>query len=352
MVSCIEQWKPVVAMIGINIAFAIVNVLLKLTLNKGMHNSVVVTYRQSIACVLLTPIAFFWERKSRPELTARIICHLFLSALIGVTFTQYFFLLGLQYTSATYASAFTNMVPVYTFLLALPFGLEKVSIRSKGGIAKILGSLICIGGALSLTLYKGMPLTNQHLHATAQIENHDHMMSAAKKRERWILGSVFSVTGGILWASWFLIQAKIGKSYPFQYSSTAILSFFGAIQSAILTLLTERSINMSMWVLKGKLEILTVIYAGAVGSGLCYVGMSWCVKKKGPLFTSAFIPLIQTFVAMLDYSTLHEQIYLGSVVGSVLVIVGMYVLLLGKSNDGKEIGVKQREAAEEGAYIP
>ncbi|XP_040363414.1 WAT1-related protein At3g30340-like [Rosa chinensis] len=282
------------------------------------------------------------------------------------------------------------MVPVNTYLLALPFGLERVSIRSKGGRAKISGALICIGGALSLTFYKGMPLTNQHSHATAEIENHDYILSAENKRVRWALGSVFLAAGCMLWASWFLIQAKIGKSYPFQYSSTAILSFFGVIQLAILTLLTERSISMSMWVLKGKLEILSVTYAGAVGSGLTYVGMSWCVKQKGPLFTSTFTPLIQIFVAMFDFLTLHEQIYVGRlaqlyvqilimlsppicdmlcckllihatcdlgqnwkpVVGSVLVIVGMYVLLWGKSNDAKEIVVKQTLAAEEGADVP
>lgn len=48
-----------------------------------------------------------------------------------------------------------------------------------------------------------------------------------------------------------------------------------------------------------------------VGSGLCYVGMSWCVKKKGPVFTAAFTPVTQIFVAMFDFSVLHEQIYLG-----------------------------------------
>ncbi|XP_024177225.1 WAT1-related protein At3g30340 isoform X1 [Rosa chinensis] len=348
-----REWMPTVAMVAINLSFAGVNVLLKLTLDKGVHNLVVVTYRQLISCVLLTPIALFWEsRKSRPELAAGIICHLFFSALIGVTFTQYLFLLGLQYTSATYSCAFINMVPVNTFLLALPFGLEKVNIRSKGGRAKILGALICIGGALSLTLYKGTPLTNQHSHATSQNEDNDYMRRAAKDKEKWAVGSLLLAAGCLLWASWFLIQAKIGKSYPFQYSSTAILSFFGAIQSAILSLVTERNMNMSMWVLKGELEILSVLYAGAIGSGLCYVGMSWCVKQKGPLFTAAFTPLTQIFVAMFDFSTLKEQIYLGSVVGSVLVIVGMYVLLWGKSNDAKETVMKQTQAAEEGADVP
>ncbi|XP_016652232.1 PREDICTED: WAT1-related protein At3g30340-like [Prunus mume] len=345
--NCCEQWKPVVAMLVINFALAMVNVLLKKTLDQGLNHLIIVTYRQSISAVFLAPIAFFWERKSRPELTFRIICQLFFSALIGVTFTQYLFLIGLQYTSATYSCAFINMVPVFTFLLALPFGLEKVNIKSKGGIAKILGALICIAGVLSLTLYKGIPLTNPNSQDTTQMQNHANTMTSAKKTERWAVGSVLLLVGCLLWSSWFLIQVKVGKSYPFQYSSTAILSFFGAIQAAILYLITERNLTMSMWAMKGKLEILTVIYAGAVGSGLCYVGMSWCVKQKGALFTAAFTPTIQIFVALVDFSFFHEQIYLGSVVGSVLVIIGMYILLWGKSNDPKLIVIKHTQAAED-----
>ncbi|TQD85827.1 hypothetical protein C1H46_028606 [Malus baccata] len=86
---------------------------------------------------------------------------------------------------------------------------------------------------------------------------------------------------------------------------------------------------------------------GAVGSGLCYVGMSRCVKQKGALFTAAFTPATQIFVAMLDFSFLHEQIYLGSMVGSVTVIIGMYILLWGKSNDQKEMVIKQTQAVDQ-----
>ena len=50
---------------------------------------------------------------------------------------------------------------------------------------------------------------------------------------------------------------------------------------------------------------------GIVGSGLCYGLMSWCVNKKGPVFTAAFTPFIQIFVAIFDFSILHEQIHLG-----------------------------------------
>lgn len=53
---------------------------------------------------------------------------------------------------------------------------------------------------------------------------------------------------------------------------------------------------------------------GTVGSGLCYVVMSWCVKQRGPVFTSAFSPLIQIFVALFEVVFLHEQIRLGRLI--------------------------------------
>ncbi|XP_015888953.2 WAT1-related protein At3g30340 [Ziziphus jujuba] len=340
------KWKHVFSMVVINFGFGLVNLLLKKALDQGLNHLVIVTYRQAISATFLFPIAYFWERKSRSELTPQILCHLFLSALIGITPSQYLFLIGLEFTSATFSCAFLNMVPVITFILSLLFGLEKVNMKSKSGTAKVLGSLLCVCGALLLTIYRGMPLAHSHSSATVVQENHHHMMISAKKTERWIVGSMFLGGGSLLWSSWFLIQARIGKKYPFQYTSTAILSFFSAVQSAILSLAIHR--NISMWVLKGTLEIISVIYAGMVASGLCYVGMSWCINHKGPVFTAAFTPFTQIFVAIFDFSVLHEQIYLGSVLGSILVVIGMYILLWGKSKEAKECSVKQNQAAEEG----
>lgn len=63
-----------------------------------------------------------------------------------------------------------------------------------------------------------------------------------------------------------------------------------------------------------KDHLFNVWKQGIVGSGLCYVGMSWSVKQRGPLFTSAFTPLIQIFVAMFDFSVLHEPLYSGRLI--------------------------------------
>ncbi|XP_038708666.1 WAT1-related protein At3g30340-like isoform X2 [Tripterygium wilfordii] len=322
-----------------------VNVLIKKMLDDGMNHMVIVTYRQSIATIFLAPIAYFWEGKSerQAKVTASILCMLFFSALVGITLTQYLFLLGLKRTTSSLSCAILNTVPICTFVLALPFGLEKVNLKIKAGKAKVLGMLICLGGTVLLILYKGTPLTST-AHSRATINS--NASTSAKKTEDWVIGSALLMAGSLFWSSWFLIQTKIGKRYPSKYSSNTILSFFGAIQSAIVCLITG-SRNINMWLLKGTWQIIGALYTGMVGSGLCYLGMSWCVKQRGPVFTAAFTPLMQIFAAIFDISVLHEQLFLGSILGSVLVVLGLYILLWGKSIETLQCDSKPVQVSKE-----
>ncbi|KAK7834695.1 wat1-related protein [Quercus suber] len=305
MKSC-EEWKPFIAMIAVDFAFAVVNIVLKKILDEGMDHLVFVTYRLTISTIFLAPIGYFLERNSRPKLTPRILCYLFFSAIVG---------------------------------------LETVDIKCNSGRAKVLGTVVCIGGAILLTLYRGVPLfDHSHSQAVTQMMDHAIKLNSTKKTERWTLGSIALVVGTFFWSSWFLLQSTIGKRYPCQYSSTAIMSFFGAIQSAILSFSTNR--NLSAWALNGKIEIMTVLYAGIIGSGMCYVVMSWCVKKRGPVFTAAFSPLVQIMAAMFDIPILHEKLYLGSILGSIIVIIGMYILLWGKNKEMKVCLTKLAQEAE------
>uniref|UniRef100_A0A9I9CFJ0 WAT1-related protein n=1 Tax=Cucumis melo TaxID=3656 RepID=A0A9I9CFJ0_CUCME len=264
--------KAVVVMLSINLALAGVNILLKEILNEGISQLLIVVYRQTISSLFLLPIAYFWERKTRPQLTAYTLFLLFISSLLG---------------------------------------MEKVNMKSKGGIAKVVGTLVCISGNLLLILYKGTPLTSPG--STNGKTNGGRAMVEAETQGKWLIGSLV-LTGG-------------------------------AIQSAVLHLIIDR--KNSLFIVKGKFAILSLIYAGSVGSGLCYVGMSWCVKQKGPVFTAAFTPFMEIFAAIFDFFILHEPIHLGSVVGSVLIISGMYILLWGKDKEAKECVVKQTISIEE-----
>ncbi|XP_022737307.1 WAT1-related protein At3g30340-like [Durio zibethinus] len=387
--SC-NEWKPFIAMIATDFSFTVVNILLKKVLDEGMNHLVLITFRLSISTIFLAPIGYFGKGRSFPvsipitfsftiltkfstfdsELNSDFLSVFSFSAPLSLeqqtkahtthfmlpllqcnrwcrtSLTQYFFLLGIQYTSATFSCAFVNMVPVLTFIMALPFRIETVNLKSHSGRAKILGSVICVGGALLLTLYKGIPLFKHPLsQAMAPTMANAIKLSSSRRAERWTIGCLALIVGTVLWSSWFIIQSNVGERYPCQYSSTAIMSFFGAIQSAIFSLSTSR--DPSVWVLKGKVEIITVLYAGMIGSGLCYVGMAWCVKKRGPVFTAAFSPLVQIMAAMFDIPILHEQLNLGSLLGSIVVIIGLYILLWGKNKEMRNCASKIAQEAKE-----
>ncbi|KAL1215929.1 WAT1-related protein [Cardamine amara subsp. amara] len=315
------KWAPVIVIIVTNMITGMVNALIKKVLDGGISHMIIATYRLGISTLFLLPIAYFWERKTRPKLTISLSCQLFVSALFGASLMQYFYLLGLSYTSATLGSAFLAILPALTFIMALIFGFEKLNLKTKIGYGIVLGTLISLAGALLFTLYQGIPLTNSQEHGTIS-NNHTG-------RENWIKGCLLLFTGVTLFSSWMLIQAKINLNYPCPYSSTVILSMFGTLQCALLSLIKTR--HVKAWIIRDELTIVTIIVAGIIQQGMCTVGISWCIKKRGPVLTSVFSPVVLMSATVFDFLILNRTIHLGSVIGSVVVVIGLYVFLWSKS---------------------
>lgn len=136
------------------------------------------------------------------------------------------------------------------------YRMETVDTTCSGGRAKILGSVVCIGGVMTMILYRGRTLFNLHEQPSLASET-----NTRKGIESWVISSMSLLLGTVAWSSWFLIQNNIGKTYPRKYSSTAIISSFAAVQSAAVAfLLSGSETKLSVWILKGKIEIFTVLF--------------------------------------------------------------------------------------------
>ena len=133
--------------------------------------------------------------------------------------------------------------------------MEVLDIREKTGIAKVLGTLVCVGGAMILTFYKGITLT----HSITLTQDHLPSSGSSTGNGRWIIGCIALIAACISWCSWFLIQSKVNKIYPALYRCTAIIFFMSFLQSAVLTLAIEGS--SSLLAVRGKLLIITVLFA-------------------------------------------------------------------------------------------
>ncbi|CAH2039190.1 unnamed protein product [Thlaspi arvense] len=326
--SAAEKWSPVMAIVVANVAMGSVNALVKKALDGGVNHMVIGAYRMAISAFILAPIAYFLERKTRPELTLRLLVDHFISGLLGASLMQFFFMLGLLYTSATVSGAFISMLPAITFALSLILRKESVKdIGSITGMLKVMGTLICVSGALLLTFYKGPKISHFHSDQEALHHNDQH------KTNNWLLGCLYATIGTSFLSLWMIFQGTLNIKYPCKYTSTCLMSVFGSFQCALLSLYKRR--DAKDWVMDDRFVIWVIVYAGIVGQAMSTVATSWSIKKVGAVFASTFSPIILISATLFDYLILHTPLYLGSIIGSVVAVTGLYVFLWGRNKEMK-----------------
>ncbi|XP_011015924.1 PREDICTED: WAT1-related protein At1g43650-like isoform X3 [Populus euphratica] len=329
-----QACAPYAAMLLVQFAYGGSNILMKIALEKGLNQIVFVVYRHVIAVILLGPFAYVIEsRKQRPLLSLSVIIKIFLLSSLGTTIHLNVYYAGLAYTSPTVASALSNVIPSLTFIMAVLLGMEKVKTESPRGWAKMLGTAICISGSLVFTFWKGGYLFKS-FENRALINIYSTKGSAGEYRhakENWIKGSALILTSHFAWSAWLVLQAVVHKVYPARLSLNTLICFFASIQSSFLALFFART--PAIWKLDWNVQLLTIIYSGAVISALGYYLQTWCISHKGPVFVAMFSPLLVVIVGLFSAFAFAERLHLGSLIGTGIIVVGLYCVLWGKRQD-------------------
>ncbi|XP_073104905.1 WAT1-related protein At5g07050 [Elaeis guineensis] len=336
-----QRSKPYVAMISLQFGYAGMNIITKVSLNHGMSHYVLVVYRHAFATLSIAPFALILERKVRPKLTFWIFMQIFALGLLGPVIDQNFYYAGLKFTSPTFSCAMSNMLPAMTFVLAVLCRMEKVDLKKVKCQAKVVGTLVTVAGAMLMTLYKGPIMEmvwTKHLHPHQA--NVPVAMDSTDKD--WFKGSIFLIIATLAWASLFILQAATLKKYDAPLSLTSLICFVGTLQAIVVTLVMER--KPSVWRIGWDMNLLAAAYAGIVTSSIAYYVQGLVIQDRGPVFASAFSPLMMIIVAIMGSFILAEKIYMGGVLGAVLIVVGLYSVLWGKYRDNKE--KKEQEGME------
>ncbi|GJZ47859.1 WAT1-related protein [Tanacetum coccineum] len=267
-------------MVLVQFEFAGMNIFSKLALDSGMNPFIHVAYRQMFASLVLAPVAYFIERQ------------------------------------------------------------ESAKLKTMAGQAKLLGTLLGVGGAMLLSLYHGpiIPIGRSSIHLG--IANNANTNDVNHSQGN-IIGPILVIISALTWAIWFIIQANMSDTYQAPYSTSALMLLMATVECFAFGFIVEHRI--SEWSLFPAIRALASIYGGVVCSGMGVCMMSWCIDRKGPLFVSVFSPLLLVIVAVLSWAFLREKLYLGTVLGSVLIVIGLYVVLWGKSKEMKSRQHQQQE---------
>ncbi|KAH1256659.1 WAT1-related protein [Glycine max] len=89
--------------------------------------------------------------------------------------------MGMKMTSTTFASTTVNVLPAITFVMALVFS-----------VAKVIGTVITVSGAMVMTLYKGPAF--QIIKGGGAMSHHSNSSSTSTTEpsdQHWIVGTVY-----------------------------------------------------------------------------------------------------------------------------------------------------------------
>ncbi|KAE9589954.1 putative EamA domain-containing protein [Lupinus albus] len=327
----LERSKPFIAVVFLQFGFAGVDVLFKAAMNKGMSNYVLVVYRHAVAFIVITPFALILDKKVRPKMTMSIFMKIVALSLLEPVIDQNLYFLGMKYTTATFAAAMTNIIPAITFCMAYILGLEKIKIRSIRSQAKVIGTLVAVSGAMVMTLMKGPLLGALGTHI-GDNHNHNQQHNNGTNIQHTIKGTIMIITGCFSWSCFVILQSITLDTYPAELSLTSWICLLGSLEGAVVAMIMERG-NPSVWFVKWDIKLVAIIYSGIVGSGLAYYVQGVVMQTKGPVFVTAFSPLCMVIVAIMSSIILAEQLFLGRVIGAIIIVLGLYLVVWGKSKD-------------------
>ncbi|KAK4276744.1 hypothetical protein QN277_014857 [Acacia crassicarpa] len=320
--------KPYLAMVSLQFGYAGMYIITMVSFSHGLSHWILSVYRHIIAFLVIAPFAFFLERKTRPKMTLPIFLRILVLGFLEPVLDQNLYNMGMQNTSTTFASATVNVLPAITFIMALIFRLEKLNLRKLPSIAKVVGTVITVSGAMVMTLYKGSAL---HIMKGSSASSHQESSSSSPSQPHWIFGTLMLIASCGGWASFFIVQNFTLKKYPAELSLTAWICLAGVFESAIASFIMER--DMSVWALGWDSRLLACVYSGIVCSGMAYYIQGFVTRERGPVFVTSFSPLCMIITAALGTIILSEQIYVGSIIGAILIVSGLYTVVWGKSKD-------------------
>lgn len=264
----------------------------------------------------------------------------------------------------------TNLIPAVTFIISIIVGLvlyvypkylclysgscidgltdygnrfERIKRTSVKSVAKVLGTGVCVGGAMAMTFLRGPKLLNALLHQ-------DHT--------NWLLGCFFLLISTFAWSLWLILQVPIASHCHDHLYTSACTCFMATIASFLMALALGNT-DLPSWKLDSSLKLSCCVFSG-IQLAVSFFLQAWCVSRKGPLFSALFNPLSTVIVTFFGALYLKEQTYLGryvllvsfltsfslflmsifigfsSLLGALAVILGLYIVLWGKSEDYQE----------------
>ncbi|XP_022133583.1 WAT1-related protein At2g39510-like [Momordica charantia] len=330
----LKKAKPYLAAILLRFLGAPLVVIAKIALNHGMSPFVYSLYRYFVSAIVVAPFALLLDRKRRPQMTWPIFAKILLLGSMDCVVLPNMYFSGLKYVTPTFSIAMSNAAPALSFFFAVTLRMEKVDIRRFSSQVKILGTVVAVGGAMIMTFFRGPNLRFPWTKLQDSHNNHhsNNSTSPSNTHQDSFKGVILVTISCLCSSLSCILQAVVLKSYPVGLSVTVLVSLVGVVGGAVAALAMEWN-NSCAWAIHFDFQLLAILYAGTIISGLSYYVQGVVMEEKGPVFLTAFVPLGTVMVAIISSFAVSEILSLEKVLGGVVIVVGLYLVMWGKTKD-------------------
>ncbi|XP_042024510.1 WAT1-related protein At3g28050-like isoform X2 [Salvia splendens] len=234
---------------------------------------------------------------------------------------------GINYGSPTLASAMSNLAPAFTFLLAVIFRMEKVELSSRTSRAKLAGTIISISGAFVVTFYKGPTINASFSSSPPSL----HQLVLDSPRSDWIIGSLFLTVEYMLVPVWYILVTHIMKEYPSEFTIIFFYTSSVSVLAAIAGTFAEP--DSSKWMIRPNVALVSMLCSGVFNCCINNSVHSWALHLRGPVYVAMFKPLSIAIAAAMGVVFLGDTLYLGSIIGATIIVIGFYTVMWGKAQE-------------------
>lgn len=258
-------------------------------------------FRFSIASLIVLPLTLYLE-KGRLRVPARDLFKLVSIGAFGFLGNNVLFLTACKYTAAVNLSSIAATCPLMTAILASLFLGEPL------GWKRVIAIFIALLGVL-VVLYDGDLSLIGEMHFNK--------------------GDLIQATGILLLAAYGILSRKNGSAF-----SPMIIVCYGLLFSSLVTFPLMLAENPHLYIQAASLSgWVSVLYMAIFASVGAYTLQQIAIKQIGPSRSMAFLNLIPIFSLFLAFWLLHENITLMKVLGTLLVISGVFM----NAGSGKSI---------------
>jgi drug/metabolite transporter (DMT)-like permease len=286
-----DSWSVHLALAGAQAGFALFPILGKLALS-AIPPFVFAAIRVLAAAALLEGVRRFQDPEEVRREDRR---RLFLYALLGVSFNQILFILGLHRTTAIHTTILTATIPAFTLAAAVALRHETLTLRAAAGIA------LAVAGALLLLNAEGFDWARSNV-----------------RGDVLLLANATSYSLYLVLSRPTLAQYRVVTftAYVFRYG--ALLIVLAALPD--LARFQPQRVPGRAWAcLAGVILFCTV---------LPYLLNSWALARTAASRVAFYVflqPLISTVLAIL---VLREALTAKSLVAAALILAGLAVTVV------------------------